>query len=112
MNGTVYRILYSIKESGAIVPFEFKPDTITHKFHEYYNNAGIKNANVHSLRKTFGSLLIQNGISDLYTISKLLGHTSLKTTEKYYVDLLDENYSSSVKQLEDILPTFTSEKSA
>ena len=112
MNGTVLTILESIKAEGTKAPFEFRPDTITHKFREYYDTAGIENANVHSLRKTFGSLLIQNGKADLYTVSKLLGHTSLKTTEKYYVDLLDENYSSSVKELEDILPTFTSEKSA
>ena len=112
MNGTVFTILEAIKKEGAESPFELRPDTITHKFREYYNNAGIENANVHSLRKTFGSLLIQNGIADLYTISKLLGHTSLKTTERYYIDLLDENYSSSVKQLEDILPTFTLERNA
>lgn len=104
MNETVRNILATIKDEGELVPFDFKPDTVTHKFHEYYKKAGIVEANVHSLRKTFGSLLLQNGGTDLYTVSKLLGHTSIKTTEKYYVDLLDENYSSSVKQLENILP--------
>ena len=59
MNESVRTILKSIKEEGEKVPFDFKPDIITHKFHEYYNNADIENANVHALRKTFGSLLIQ-----------------------------------------------------
>ena len=104
MNQTVYNILTTIKDEGALVPFDFRPDTITHKFHAYYKKAGIEGANVHSLRKTFGSLLIQSGKTDLYTVSKLLGHTSIKTTEKYYVDLLDENYSSSVEQLDNIIP--------
>ena len=112
MNKTVYSILKSIKDSGAEVPFELRPDTITHKFHEYYKDAGIESANVHSLRKTFGSLLLQNGKADLYTVSKLLGHTSIRTTEKYYVDLLDDNYRSSVKHLEDILPIISYEENA
>ena len=50
--------------------------------------------------------------STLFPVSKLLGHTSFKTTEKYYVDLLDENYSSCVNQLENILPHFSIKKSA
>ncbi|UCH64076.1 MAG: tyrosine-type recombinase/integrase [Fidelibacterota bacterium] len=56
------------------------------------NNAGgIKGADLHSLRKTFGSTLLQNEKTDLYRVSKLLGHASVKTTERYYVDLLDRD---------------------
>ena len=112
MNDTVYTILKSLKGKSVEVPFNFRPDTITHKFREYYIKAGIENANVHSLRKTFGSLLIQSGKTDLYTISKLLGHRGLKTTERYYVDLLDENYHSSVKHLEEIIHVALSEENA
>ena len=36
----------------------------------------------HSARRTFASLLYLRGV-DLYTISKMLGHTSVKTTEGY-----------------------------
>ena len=105
-------VIKDLRSGLSEEPFEFRPDTITHKFHEYYKEAGIEGANVHSLRKTFGSLLLQNGKADLYTVSKLLGHTSIKTTEKYYVDLLDENYRSSVKHLEDILPIISYEENA
>tara|TARA_B100001245_G_scaffold93739_1_gene67977 strand:- start:147 stop:404 length:258 start_codon:yes stop_codon:yes gene_type:complete len=82
--------------------FEYKPDYVTHKLKEYYVKARIVNANVHSLRKTFGSVLLQNNLADLYTVSKLLGHSSVKTTERYYVDLLDENYRKPVQQLSNI----------
>ena len=82
--------------------FEYKPDYVTHKLKEYYVKAGIVNANAHSLRKTFGSVLLQNNLADLYTVSKLLGHSSVKTTERYYVDLLDENYRKPVQQLSNI----------
>ena len=50
-----------------------------------------------------GSLLLQNGAADLFTVSKLLGHSSVNTTEKYYVDLLDENFYNSVRKLTEII---------
>ena len=112
MNETVYTILKSIKEEGNEVLCDLKPNTVTHKFHDSYKIAGIEKATLHSLRKTFGSLLIQNGKADLYTVSKLLGHASIRTTEKYYVDLLDENYHQAVKHLENILPYISIEENA
>lgn len=36
----------------------------------------------HKLRHTFASQLVQNG-ADLYYVSKLMGHSSIKMTEKY-----------------------------
>ena len=103
MNTTLYGILEGLRDDGYKVPFEYKPDYVTRRVQKYYREAGIKGANLHSLRKTFGSLLLQYGNVDLYTVSKLLGHSSVTTTEKYYVDLLDENYRSSVGAIEDIL---------
>ncbi|MBT7939581.1 MAG: tyrosine-type recombinase/integrase, partial [Candidatus Marinimicrobia bacterium] len=65
--------------------------------------AGIKDANVHVLRKTFGSLLIQKQLADIYVVSKLLGHSSVKVTETHYVDLLKENIDLPVEKLADII---------
>ncbi|MBT6216130.1 MAG: tyrosine-type recombinase/integrase, partial [Candidatus Marinimicrobia bacterium] len=61
------------------------------------------NANVHVLRKTFGSLLIQKKLADIYVVSKLLGHSSVKVTETHYVDLLKENIDLPVEKLADII---------
>ena len=36
----------------------------------------------------------------IFMVSKLLGHRSVKTTEKYYADYKDENYRSATKRLE------------
>lgn len=112
INNSLYTILESLKKEGTEVPFHFKPDFVSHKISYYYKEAGINGANLHSLRKTFGSLLIQSGKADLYTVSKLLGHSSIRTTEKYYVDLLDENYHQSVRLLDDILPTISYRENA
>jgi len=103
MNRTLFHILKEIQKEGHEYPFGFKPDTVSHKIAEYYKLAKIKGANLHSLRKTFGSLLIQSKSADLYTVSRLLGHSSVRTTEKYYIDLLDENYRQPLDSLSQLI---------
>ena len=49
------------------------------------------------------SLLLQDNLADLYTVSRLKGHSTIRTTERYYVDLLDENYRVSVSGLDSII---------
>ena len=44
-----------------------------------------------------------SNVADIYTVSKLLGHASVKTTEKYYVDLVDDNYKSALDGLDKII---------
>ena len=103
MNQTLFELFTEIKDNDPKTPFNFNPDYITKKIAKYYKSAKIKGANTHSLRKTFGSLLIQNNVADIYTVSKLLGHASVKTTEKYYVDLVDDNYKSALDELDKII---------
>ena len=42
----------------------------------------------HDLRRTFGYNLITKMNMPIYKVSKLLGHTSVVTTEKHYAPLL------------------------
>lgn len=52
-------------------------------YSEVRDKAGLgKKGSIHTLRHTFASPLVQAGV-DLYSVSKLLGHTSIKTTEIY-----------------------------
>lgn len=103
VNETLLKILKSNKNNGDKFPFEFNPSYVSHKIQDYYKLANIKDANLHTLRKTFGSLLMQNEAADIFTVSKLLGHSSVKTTEKYYVDLLPKNLMRSVSKLTEIM---------
>ena len=52
----------------------------------------------HTLRHTFASHLLMNGV-DIYTVSKLLGHASVKTTERVYSHFMQDK---SRKHLENL----------
>ena len=62
-------------------------------------SAGINDASLHSIRKTFGSKLIESG-TDIYTVSRLLGHSSVNVTSSHYIDLLDDEYHTAVGALD------------
>lgn len=61
----------------------------------YYKIAGIENAKVNDLRHTFIAHHLASG-TPLTTISKLVGHKRLSTTEKY-LNLVKEKESENVK---------------
>jgi integrase len=48
-----------------------------------FEMAGVADGHSHRLRDTFSVDLLQKGVS-LETVSQLLGHTSIKTTQKHY----------------------------
>ena len=55
-----------------------------------------KDASVHALRHTFGSVLVSGQVS-LYTVSQLMGHSSIKITERVYAELLPHEYEDVTK---------------
>jgi integrase len=56
---------------------------------------------VKDLRSTYGSKLVQNG-APIFTVSKLLGHSSVTVTEKHYAALSDEGKREAVNTLSKI----------
>lgn len=99
MNDIVYEILFRRKTiEKKDVPFSFSYDPLYKRIKKYYKLSGIESANVHTLRKTFGSLLVQQNVN-IYIVSKLMGHSSVLVTEKHYASLLDENLRNGVQEL-------------
>ena len=62
--------------------------------------AGVKDVHPHRFRDTFSVELLKNG-TDLRTVQLLLGHTSIRTTEKHYAPFVE----SMQKMLDDALKT-------
>lgn len=65
-----------------------------------FEKAGIKNAKVNDLRNTFIAHHLANGVS-LVTVSKLVGHKRLSTTEKY-LNLVKSEKEESEKNLKEL----------
>jgi len=64
------------------------PENEVQKIFRYYcKKLDIKDARFHDLRRTFGYNLIKKGMP-IYQVSKLLGHKSVRTTERHYAPLL------------------------
>lgn len=57
----------------------------------------------HGLRRTFGAFALERGIS-IFTISKWLGHQSVTTTERCYVDVADSHSKEQMRLMDRPLP--------
>jgi len=82
LNSQAQHILYSTEKI-----WQYTGDFITKKFKWNVRRLNIKDARFHDLRRTFGLNLIKAGMP-IFEVSKLLGHTSVKTTQEHYAPLL------------------------
>ena len=68
---------------------------------EWVESAGInKKVTFHVSRHTFATMMLTLG-ADLYTVSKLLGHTSVKTTQ-IYAKIIDQKKDDAVSLVDNI----------
>lgn len=63
--------------------FKAACDSVWRTFQRLGKRAGVANCHPHRLRDTFAVNLLLDG-ADIRLVSRLLGHTSIKTTEKHY----------------------------
>ena len=72
----------------------------------WIQRAGIdKEITFHCARHTFAVMMLDLG-TDIYTVSKLLGHRELSTTQ-IYAKVLDKNKQAAVSRIPDIFSTDT-----
>jgi len=85
---TGYRTIVLNKRAKELLDwFDYSKEYVSHRFKKECRRHGIKDARFHDLRRTFGYRLILNGMP-IYHVSKLLGHSSVTTTEKHYAPLM------------------------
>ncbi len=94
---TIGKRLTSIKRSGPWVIGE-RPSlgVLSSFFGKICRRAGLKGG-MHTLRHTFCSHLVQNGV-DLYVVAELAGHTNIEQT-KMYAHLKPENLERAISRL-------------
>ncbi len=71
-------------------------DVMTSYFRKIVKRAGLAGG-IHTLRHTFASHLVQNGVP-IYDVSKLLGHSDVKMTE-VYAHLSPNNLAAAISRL-------------
>ncbi|HAG53582.1 MAG TPA: hypothetical protein DCL21_07335 [Alphaproteobacteria bacterium] len=110
LSTSAINILKHIKSYSGSTGYVFKSSLDESKpvgefrksFTRIMKEAGIENCTPHDLRRTFGTQLLLKGV-DIFTVSKLLGHNSVATTEKHYAFLNIETLHNAVNLLDDIL---------
>jgi len=66
--------------SGRVFPVS--SSSARHAFDEAIKRAKLENFRFHDLRHTFATRLVQAGVN-LYAVKELMGHESIRTTERY-----------------------------
>ena len=74
-------------------------DYVTHNFTAVCKKANLNGFKLHSLRHTFATQLIDRGV-DVLTVSKILGHSDIKTT-MIYAKVRLESLRNAVRLLEE-----------
>jgi integrase len=90
MNEAVFELLSRRKLTASVSPFVFHrkglqllPSYVQHRFKKYVRALGLgERFCFHSLRHTFASWLVQEGVS-IYEVQKLMGHSSISVTQAY-----------------------------
>ncbi|MFN8344039.1 MAG: tyrosine-type recombinase/integrase [Spirosomataceae bacterium] len=103
--GTLSTIPIIHQAQELLEKYDYKLPIITNqKLNDYIKEAakiaGIENPEeitTHVGRKTAGTFLLNQGVP-LETVSKVLGHKSLKITQMYYAELLTETIKSNFKK--------------
>lgn len=79
--------LFPVKEHGGSIGV----GNFEGNFRKYIARAGLNEQYTpHCLRNNFAKRCLMNGM-DIYTLSKILGHSSVTVTEQAYLDINDDD---------------------
>lgn len=75
-------IVSALRPWLGFLPLAINAEGLKTGFHRARVKADMRHVNFHDLRHSCATILLASGV-DLYTIAKVLGHASIKTTERY-----------------------------
>lgn len=102
LNRMALVLLATRKSTGLVFKKEKERIVVGYHLNKWTKAAGIKkHISFHCARHTFATLLLTKG-ADIYTVSKLLGHTKISTTQ-IYAKVVDESRRKAVELLPDFL---------
>lgn len=122
--GDFIRLVFKQKKTGGMEYLDITPqaaellgergkpgELVFANISSYYTNKAIKrwvlraginkDITFHAARHTFAVMMLDIG-ADIYTVSKLLGHKKIETTQ-IYAKILDKNKQSAVKKIPNLL---------
>jgi len=76
---------------------------IYYSWHSAIKEVGLEGLRIHDLRHSFASALVNRGVN-LYDVQHLLGHASIKSTQRY-AHLEDQRLKASLSVVEDFVAT-------
>jgi len=78
------------------------PRTASKWFNEACLEAQVKDFTFHCLRHTFASHMLTKGVP-IYKVSKILGHSTIRTTEEHYGHLDHHTFAEDIQQIESVI---------
>jgi len=76
-----------------------EPRTVNYRYKKILAGTGLEGYHFHALRHTFATRCVENGV-DIASVSRLLGHSSIKMTLDTYTDSMMEKRREAVQKLD------------
>ncbi len=83
-------------------PFHFNKDHVYKRVKWMFEQAGIRDASPHTLRKTAGAWYYM-ATRDIFATAKFLGHSTVRVTEEHYAGLIQSLQVDYARQFESVL---------
>lgn len=74
------------------------PSSVRTAFTRLRKDLGITHGHFHTFRDTFATRLVSNGVP-IETVSKILGHTDISVTSKYYVNISHDSMREAMEKM-------------
>ncbi len=82
-------------------PLQFDYHFLYKKYQIYLKAAKVKATGLHTLRRTYGSRLVESGV-DVFDVSKMLGHQDIKVTIQHYIHINNKKLHEAASKLNNV----------